>query len=199
MIKKEDFTLTQITSLLNLQHPISDILLYTEGEIARVKGGYSDCKSDGAADVPIESDLIGPHFNPSDNEPDLFYLIVTQKVNISDELFEYIEKGKEKVVSCENKFSAAVGYFPAVEGQNLISKGQKILFKFTKKSAIASLVFGLGVYYELYQKSIPMMRYTQNSYGRVLPNVNYNETISQIDCAQIGKCRSKNDIPTKKT
>ncbi|KAK8840298.1 hypothetical protein M9Y10_030853 [Tritrichomonas musculus] len=104
MIKKENFTLTQITSLLNLQHPISDILLYTEGEIARVKGGYSDCKSDGAADVPIESDLVGPRFNPSDNEPDLFYLIVTQKVDMSDEFFEILKKVKKKLFLGKKNF-----------------------------------------------------------------------------------------------
>lgn len=197
IIKKENFTIDKVAEILNNKNPINDSLIYTTGKVKRRKGGYEDCNSDGGAEFPFVTELVSPIFNTKDYTPDFFYLIVTQKVNMSSELFDYFEEGKEKAVSCENKgFSAAVRYLPVVEGKNLITNGKKIPSKLKKKSAIVSIVLGQGVYYELLQKSVPMKRYTQYSIGNVVPNVNYTNVIDNIDCSQIGFCRMANPIPS---
>lgn len=121
-------------------------------------------------------------------------LNIAQNASLSNELFQWTEEVKNRIVLCENKYMANISYYPLVEGQNLILKGEKLPSKFTKKTAIVSMVFGVGVYYELLVKSIPMKRYEQISFANIT-DTNYTKIISEIDCSKIGKCETDNSIP----
>lgn len=121
-------------------------------------------------------------------KPDFFYLEISQNVNVSDELFEQFQKADEKVVSCENKFKAAHDFYPLVQGRQLISKGKQMPSKFSKSSAISSNILGVGVYYELYRKSIPIKKFVQNSNAHIKTDFDYNKTIFDVDCSAIGFC-----------
>lgn len=197
IIKKEDFTLEQIHNLTNLEHPINSVFIYITGKIRGRKKHYYTCYSDNGVDYPIYSVRTSPDFEIDGKEPDLFYLIVSQKVNMTDDLFLNIEKGKSSIVSCENTFTANSYYDPRFEGKNLISHGQKIQTKLTKKTAVTSIVFGVSIYYELLQKSIPIKRYNQEINAQCLTDVDYDKILTDIDCSVIGTCKRTNDLPHK--
>lgn len=196
MIKNEDFTLSEIKDLTNLQNPINSIFVYITGQIKKGKH-YKTCYSDIGIDIPIDSVRTSPDFETNGKEPDLFYLIISQKVNMSDELFLNFEKTKHFMVECEKKFEAQSVYYPKFDGRNLISNGKKIPSKLLKKTVIASIVFGVGIYSELLQKSIPIKRYNQEINAMCKPDVNYNEIITSIDCSKIGTCNTNNEMPHK--
>ncbi|KAK8885904.1 hypothetical protein M9Y10_041361 [Tritrichomonas musculus] len=194
-IDKEDFTLSQLSLLLNNEHPINSYMIYVIGKTKRHKGGYYTCYSKGGISLQVESNLSLPHFDPNKYEPDFLYIIISQNVNTSDELIPWFDQAKEKVISCENKHSATGNYHPFVEGKNFISNGKKVPSKYSKGSAFTSAFFGVGVYYELLKKSIPIKRFTQNSNIYLKPGFNYNETILNTSCSSIGSCQAANDIP----
>ena len=66
---------------------------------------------------------------------------------------------------------------------------------FSKGSALTSAFFGVGFYYELLKKSIPIKRFTQNSSIYAAHDFNYNENIVNTHCSSIGKCYVANDLP----
>lgn len=197
MIKKEDFTLDRISELLNSTNPIDSVFLYVKGQIRGRKGSHKTCYSKNGFSIPIRSTLISSNFDPKEYlDPDYFYLKITQKVNMTDQLFLWVAKSREKLISCENKHSSEIDYYPRVEGRKLIlSKGKKIPSKMKKSNSIASLLFGLGIYPELLTKSIPIKSYDQFSNVDVVEDFDYRAAIEAIDCSHIGKCKSGNDRP----
>lgn len=180
MNKNPDFTLDEITKLSNNIHPIDSIFKYITGYIRKKKHDLI-CRSDEGVDVPIESKLTSPPFIVDGKEPDFFYLIITQKVNMTDQLSRYIEQEKFKIISCENRFSAVTVNYPIIEGKNFITTGKKLPFKLTKNSAIASIVFGVSIYYEMFEKSIPIKRFTQTLDASCTDDLNYTQLISNLN------------------
>lgn len=153
MIKKEDYSLDKISDLLSSSNPIEYAFLYVKGTVNGRKGKTRTCYSKNGFSLPIQSSINSPLFNKLDYEPDYFYLKTTQKVNMTDQLFLWIARAKEKLISCENKHNAQSAYYPQVEGDKLILReGCKIPAKMKKSNAIASLLFGLGIYPELLAK-----------------------------------------------
>lgn len=115
---------------------------------------------------------------------------------MSEELFQYANKIKLKLSSCENKFSTEIDYYPLIEGKKLIlSEGKKIPSKIKQPNAIASLIFGLGVFPELLVKSIPIRKIEQNIMADIISDYNYTEEIAKISCSTIGRCLTKNKMP----
>lgn len=62
-------------------------------------------------------------------------------------------------------------------------------------NAIASLIFGLGIYPEVLVKLIPIRKIEQNFVADIISDYNYSEEIEKISCSTIGKCLNKNKIP----
>lgn len=196
MNKKYDFTLNQITELYNNDHPLESVFIYVTGIIRKKKHNHI-CNSDEGVDFPTDSFRMSPDYVSNGKEPEFFYFQISQKVNMSYELSQYIERGKEQIISCENKFWTASINYPEIEGKNLISKGKKLPFKLTKKSGVVSIVFGVSIYYELYEKSIPIKKLTQEINAQTVDGLNYNDLVRNIDCDKIGKCDTYNKPPHK--
>lgn len=196
MFTKEDYTLTKIEELLNSQTPINSILLYMKGTIKSAKGKHYTCYSKNGLSFNVKSNLFPPLFNTTEKTPDFFYLKVSQNVKMSEQILSWIEKGKNKIISCQKKHGADYHYYPKVEGKLLIlSDGKKIPSKMKKPNVITSLVFGLGIYPELLIKSIPVKKFEQNSFADVLDDVDYNALIEAVDCSFIGECKTSNKKP----
>lgn len=195
-IKKEDFSKTQIFEHLNSPHPINIFFFYIKGRARGYKGHYYTCYSKNGFSIPVQTNRLLPDFYLNEYNLDYFYFNITQKVNMSDQLFQYINEIKLKISSCESKFSTELDYYPLIEGKNLIlSEGKKIPAKMKKRDAIASLIFGLGVYPELLEKSIPIKSIEQNIYADIISDFNYSEEIAKISCSALGKCLTKNKMP----
>ena len=76
-INKEDFTLSQLSLLLNNTHPIDSYFVYVIGQIKRHKGGYNTCYSKGGISLQVESNLSLPYFDQNRYKPDFLYIIVS--------------------------------------------------------------------------------------------------------------------------
>lgn len=195
-IKKEDFSLNQISEHLNSSHPINSYFFYVKGKVRGRKGSYYTCYSKNGFSIPVQTNRYLPDFNPNENWPNFFYYNIIQKVNMTDELFLYVERIREKIYSCENEHPVEIDYYPLIEGKKLIlSEGKKIPSKMKKPNAIASLIFGLGVYPEMLEKSIPIKNYEQSVFADVVPGFDYKEQLGKIECSAIGKCKTKNKMP----
>lgn len=197
MFSKEDFQLTPISDLLISTNPISSAFFYIKGKVSGKKGKTRTCYSKNGFTLPIQSTLFPPIFNKNELNADYFYLKISQKINMTDQLFLWIEKSKQKLVSCENKHNSEIEYYPIVGGTHLVlTEGKKIPAKMKKGNAIASLLFGLGIYPELLIKSIPVKYFDQNVSADVVPGFDYRAAIDAIDCSYIGKCNKKNSKPS---
>lgn len=196
MITKEDYLLSQITEPLNSSHPINNFFFFFQGEKKGSKGKHYTCYSERGIALPVKSDLKPPNFNPNDYKADFFFLKITQKVDMSDQLILWVGKVKTKISSCGSKYSADYNFYPFYEGKKLIlSDGKKIPSKFKKPNTIASLIFGLGMYPEILVKSIPIKNFEQNSFVDVDTDSNYSSLIESIDCSYLGSCKVANNPP----
>lgn len=196
MIKKEDFKLSEITEKLNYSNPINAILFYIRGSKRVRKGKYKTCYSKNGVVIPVQSSINSRLFSPNENIPDFFYLEITQKVNLSIQLFELASKFREKISFCKDQYYVAFEYHPLFQGRNLVvSDGKKIPANVKKPTGIASTIFGLGAYPELMQKSIPIKKYDEDPNVDIIPGVDYDTIYASINCLYIGQCQTSNERP----
>lgn len=92
-------------------------------------------------------------------------------------------------------FSFDNRYYPLVDIDNLIRNGQERPKQLKKNSMLASIILGVGVYTELYYKSLPIVKYSQNSDVKKVQGFDYNQALSSVHCSSIGKCEVGNKKP----
>ena len=74
----------------------------------------------------------------------------------------------------------------------MVKKKAKI---FGEKNVIATVVLGVGVYSEVYYKSLPIITYVQDSKARTIDGFDYNGTFSAVQCSSIDMCEADNKKP----
>ena len=168
--------------------------VYSYGIIHRSKSANKECYSKGGINIPVDSNRSSQYFNPANN-PSFFILKVDQNVTITDELTDAINRAKSIVRSCDSRYSTNADYYPLVDVDNLINNGEKRPKSLTKKSMLTSIILGVGVYTELYYKSLPIVNYVQDSNANVANGFNYNQTFSDVKCSSYGKCETNNKKP----
>lgn len=195
-VKKENFELSQLINHINFSHPIDFLFYYIAGYRSGYKSKYKKCYSKNGFSLPVQSNSDSQLFTSDEKIPDFFYLEISQKVDMSDKIIEWAAKAREKISLCHIQFNVAIDYYPLFEGKNLIlSDGKKIPSYMKKPSAIASVLFGLGVYPELLEKSIPIKKIDMNTFLDAVEGVDYESLYTSINCINIGQCSTSNDRP----
>lgn len=95
--------------------------------------------------VPVKTNITSKIYTYNDF-PDIFSITILQEIIMSDNLCEYFR----------NNLSINYDVNHLVSNTYLVSKQNNLLY-LSKKTRIISEVFGVGIYYELYSKSIPKM------------------------------------------
>lgn len=115
--------------------------------------------------VPITTNITSKIYNYNDF-PDIFYITISQEIKISDQLSSYLK----------NAFNVDYDTKSFDSKTFLVSK-QKHISYLTKKVRIISHIFGVGIYYKLYSKSIPNMINKVYLNAEMVPNFNYSNII----------------------
>ena len=193
-IPKEDLNIDTISCLINKNPPIDSMFVYSYGKIHWSKSADQKCYSKGGINIPVDSVRSSQLFN-TENNPSYFILKVEQNVSMTDELKDVLNQAKDIVKSCDSRFTRVVDYYPLVEVNNLIKNGQNRPKSLSNNLMLASIIFGVGVYTELYYKSLPVVKYVQNSDANVVSGFDYKKFFKTIKCSDIGKCEKENNKP----
>ena len=199
---KSQMIITDLLSNLNRENPSNLIFIYTHYKYEKrtcssskskcTKHTYH-CYSKTGVTIPIQTNLIPNSFDFS-NAPGLFYIDVAQEVNMSLSLSFYFKKALQAVNSCDSYYKE-IEYHPMITGNYIVSK-DKVPIALSKQTRIASIVLGVGVYYELYTKSVPRISYTQKFEADVVRSHNYDGQLSSFNCQQYGSCSTSYNRPT---
>lgn len=195
-VKKEDLSFSQITKNINSTSPINYMLIYIRGSIHVSKAKYKTCYSKNGITIPVISKPIPPVFSPDEKIPDYFYLQISKDINMTNELFQKFSQIRTKMDVCAKNHNVIIDYYPLYEGNKLIlNDGKEIPSKMKKPNAIVNILFGLGVYPELLQKSIPQKKYGAVASIDVDGLTDYDNIIANINCINIGSCQTSNNRP----
>lgn len=195
-IKKEDLKLSEVIKKLNNSIPISSVFFFISGSKRVAKANYKTCYSKNGFVIPVTSKTNSNPYFFNENYPDYFYFEYSQKMTTSLQIFQWISIIKERIKFCQNSYTVVTEYQPTITGENLVLKdGKKIEAKMKKPSAIASVIFGLAVYPEMLEKSIPIKKVEIEAFIDVDPNINYTSLYESVDCNYIGSCQTSNSKP----
>lgn len=135
---------------------------------------------------PVNTTITSPIYN-FDNTPEMYYFVIEQKVNMSFELITYFDKIITQANSCDKETTQEVVFYPVIRGDYYVAK-EKMPTYLSKGTRIASILFGVGVYYELNFKSIPYITYIQHSDASIVQGIDYNQIFTSDNCKNYGKC-----------
>lgn len=153
---------------------------------------YLTCYSKNGVVFPLESKNLNDRFDQS-TVPDIFYFKLEQDVMKSDDYKLKFDQLMDKINDCsyENK---SIDYFPE-HNETMLVSNEKIPSYLTHKSRIISAVFGVGVYYELNTRSIPLVNYKQKVLVDTRQGFNYESLWTEDSCNYYGECDPYNDKP----
>lgn len=193
-IPNDDIDIDSISILINKNPPIDSMFVYSYGKIHRSKSADQKCYSKGGINILVDSVRSSQLFI-TENNPSYFILKVEQNVSMTNELKDVLNQAKDIVRSCDPRYSRVVDYYPLVEKDNLIKNGRNRPKYLSKKFMLASIFLGVGVYIELYYKSLPIVEYVQNSDANVVSDFDYKKFLDEIQFSDIGKCEKENKKP----
>lgn len=192
-------TVEQLISIMSQNPPVDFAFIYTDDEIDEIDCTQDcqtvtvQCYSKSGVIVPMKTDLTSSVYNFTDT-PEIFYFTIQQKLNMTVELTAFFNGIMNNINNCDNGFKKKVEYYPLISGDYIVSK-KKIPVYLKKGTRIASILFGVGVYYELNSKSVPFITYTQHSNAEVVQGVNYNQIFTKENCNNYGQCSPYNKKP----
>lgn len=194
----------EISSIIKTDPPINSIFIYTTGKIRVEKCTYKDnkrkcqyeyktCYSRKGVSIPVQSHFLNDpnSFNYSEL-PDMFYLKVRQEINMSTRLRANYNKIVDMAYSCDKGHTVVNENYPQIEGTYIVTS-KKLPTGLKSSTRIASIIFGVGVYYEMYSKSLPTLDYIQKVDADVVETTNYDSV--WINCNNYGACLRSNSKP----
>lgn len=198
---KYDMILIDDLSLKLIQNPPIDfIFLYTKDIVYQLTCYKNDCNivsvlcySKAGVKIPIKSYLTSPIYDLS-KTPDLFLFKIDQEINMTNKLSSNFEVIRNSVETCDILHKKVFDFYPLISNKILVYR-KKVPACIGKKTRIASIFFGVGVYYELNYKSVPLFSIKQTSNADVVQDINYTEIASTFDCRKLGECSIINQKP----
>lgn len=192
-------TIDQLISILNHNPPINFAFIFTKDEIEDYicnpdcEVTTITCYSKSGVSIPLKTQIISEVYNFTDT-PEMFYFTIEQKLNMTVELKAFYQMILKNINNCDNNNNKVVEYYPLISGSYIVSK-KKVPAYLNKGTRIVSILFGVGVYYELNSKSVPFINYVQISDADVVPGVNYNQIFTSEKCKNYGVCSQYNNKP----
>lgn len=202
---KSEMKTENISKILNRDPPSNLIFIYTSdvikkttcsssGKKRRCSTNSYHCYSKTGISIPIKSKFVSNSYNFL-NSPNLFYINVKQNINMSNSLINYYNRVLNGVNSCDRK-DKEIEFHPIITGDFIISN-KKVPVCLSKQTRIASIVFGVGVYYELYSKSVPHINVIQKFDADVIDsNFDYLNLWTYDSCQKYGQCSTSNKKPS---
>lgn len=192
-------TVDQLISIMSQNPPINFAFIYTEDELEDVicspdcETVTVTCYSKSGVIIPMKTSLTSSVYNFTDT-PEMFYFTIQQKLNMTIELNAYFNAIMNNINKCDRNMKKQTEYYPIIAGDYIVSK-KKLPVYLNKGTRIASILFGVGVYYELNSKSVPYITYTQHSNADVVQGVDYNLIFTSDSCNNYGQCSQYNKKP----
>ena len=184
-------TTKQLISILNNNPPINFAFIYSKCVQSGIDSDDTYYSKNGII-FPMKTNITSPIYNFTDT-PEMFFFVIDQKVNMSYKLKTYFNQIFVDAYSCDRGAEQKVEYYPKIKGDYIVLHG-KLPTYLNKATRIASILFGVGVYYELNFKSIPYITYVQYSNADIVQGVNYKQIFTPDSCENYGKC-SHSDKP----
>ncbi|KAK8838189.1 hypothetical protein M9Y10_035607 [Tritrichomonas musculus] len=156
---------------------------------------YLPCYSETGVSIPLKSKVTSAEFDFS-RVPDIFYFEIIQEINKSAEFSTVYDKIVDDIDECDY-WDKDVEYYPIINATYIVSRSTTPSY-LTHRTRILSATFGVGLYYEMYTKSIPFISYQQEINIDVDPKVNYDNIWTSESCSEYGQCSQLNQKPTPK-
>ena len=122
----------------------------------------------------------------------MFYLKFKQEINMTTRLQINYNKIVDLAYSCDRGHTLVNENYPQIEGTYIVTS-KKLPSGLTSGTRIASILFGVGVYYEMYSKSVPTLEYIQKVDADIVETTNYD--LVWINCNNYGACLRSNSKP----
>lgn len=196
---KSTITFDQLTRIMAELRENSFIFIYTKGVDHLLICSKScslvetTCYSKKGVVFPLKL-----YLNSTNNEikllPKVFDLTIVQEIKMSNEIKIHFQNVMDNINNCDSDNEKAFDFYPSISGDYIVSDG-KIPIYLNKATRIASIIFGVGIYYELNYKSIPHITLKQSLFGDVSPSIDYNDIALSFNCNEYGKCSEFNKKP----
>ena len=125
---------------------------------------------------------------------DIFYFKINQIINKSENFSIVFNSIMDKIEEC-NYWDKAVDYYPIIDEIYIVST-KDAPSSLTHHTRLLTTIFGVGIYYEMYTKSIPYITYNMKIYTDINPNVDYSKIWTPRSCEEYGQCDPLNHKPT---
>lgn len=201
---KSQTTIDQLMTMINRSIPIEFAFIYSSDSVqdydctnphsssgCQMKTFH--CYSKTGVIIPIDSKVTSPIYN-FQNMPKMFYFTYDQVKKMSEIFSAQYNSIMSNINSCDRNHDKVTDYYPLLTGTYIVSK-EKIPTYLKKSTRIASILFGVGIYYELSSKSIPFVTYKQDVYIDVKDGINYNTIFTSNNCPSFGECSRFNKEP----
>lgn len=200
---KSKITIDDLKVMISQTPPIDFAFIYSKDTVTSNQCSGSSgsscneqdvkCYSKTGVIIPIKSTINSPIYD-FQNATKMFYFTYQKELNMSTIFAAYYNNIMNQINNCDPKFKKVTDYYPLVSGTYIVSS-DKIPTYLTKSTRIASILFGVGVYYELSSKSIPYISYNQKVDVDAVENVNYNTIFTPSNCKNYGQCSQYNNQP----
>lgn len=194
----------EMANILSSRKPVDFIFVYLKGSVSTTdcsqsdRDGVSHCKtvtetcySKKGVKIPIVTSITSYPYDFS-GIPQSMFLDVQQEISMSDEMRNNYNNIVNNLKKCDSKNGDYVvyQYYPKINGTYFIST-KKMPTTLKKASRISSMIFGAGVFYEIYSKSFPYASYKQLMSG-VTDGTDYEQLFS---CSNDYRCYTSNSEP----
>lgn len=193
-------TVNEINSILIRKPPVDFIFIYSKDEITKTECSEECeektfiCYSKTGVKIPVISEITSHIYNFSNVSLDFFYFNIEQDIDLTLLFSTYFMNILNTIKMCDSESKKVVEYYPLIKGTYAISNG-KIPRSLSKTTRIVSIIFGVGVYYELYTKSIPFINFKQKLKVDSNNSINYEDIFNIDKCSEFGKCVIYNSKP----
>ena len=192
---KSQTSIQQLNTIITTSPPIDFAFIFTQDTIQEYNcpGQHSHshcspqtytCYSEAGVTVPIDSKINSPIF-VFENMPQMFYFTYNQVLNMSDIFKSKFDSIMSNINQCDSQNKKVTEYYPLNAGTYIVAN-EKMPTYLKKSTKIASILFGVGIYYELSSKSVPYVIYDQTVDVEVVNNVNYDEIFPRNNCQYLG-------------
>lgn len=196
---KSTITFDQLTRIMAELRENSFIFIYTKG----VDHSFICSKSCSLVETTCYSKkgVVFPlklYLNSTNNDlkllPKVFDLSIVQEIKMSNEIKDHFQNVMNSINNCDSHNEKAFDFYPSISGDYIVSDGKMPIY-LNRATRIASIIFGVGIYYELNYKSIPHITLKQSLFGDVSHSIEYNDITLSFNCNEYGKCSEFNKKP----
>ena len=201
---KSQTTIPELITLISRSPPVDFAFVYSKDTVTDYSCHDSSsnqcqdrtevCYSKTGVTIPINSTIISPIYPFTDNPP-IFYFTYDQNLIMSTVFSAQFNGILNNIKNCDKKSKKVTEYFPLSAATYIVSTG-KVPAYLKKASRVASILFGVGVYYELSSRSVPYIAYVQDIAADSVGGVDYNAIFNADNCASFGECSQFNKKPT---